>query len=342
MADAIDPVERIETLLSAAEPRIARAFVAAINGLRDELDLAEVERLLLAGDFEGALRLTQTVAEQLGQVSTVTFFAAGQDTATFLSGLDLGTILFDQVNVRAVQAMQVNNLRLISEFTAEQRAATRLALLDGIARGLNPRDQARAFRDSVGLTERQQAAVINYRRLLEGSAADQREALTRELRDRRFDRTVNRSIRTGEALTPDQIDRMVDRYRARYVKYRSEVIGRTEALRSVHQGVEEGYQQAIDAGKLDAEDLIRTWDSSKDSRVRTTHKLLNGQKRAWGEYWQTVNGIIRFPGDPNAAAEETVQCRCVLTTRIRNALKTIRKYRLYKRANDDEVWGMAA
>ena len=342
MADAIDPVERIEALLDTAEPRIARAFVAAINGLRGELDLAEVERLLLAGDFEGALRLTQTVAEQLGQASTVTFFSAGQDTATFLSGLDLGTIVFDQVNTRAVQAMQANNLRLISEYTSEQRAATRLALLDGIARGLNPRDQARNFRDSVGLTERQQAAVINYRRLLEGSAADQREAATRALATKTDQKSAKAAARLGKPFKPEHIDRMVERYRARYVKYRAEVIARTEALRSVHQGVEEGYQQAIDAGKLDAQDLIRTWDSSKDARVRTTHKALNGQRRGWGGTWQTVNGVLRFPGDPNAVAEETVQCRCVLTTRIKGALKTIRKYRLFKRANDDEVWGMAA
>lgn len=343
MPAAIDPSSRIEHLLDAAEPRIARAFRAAIKELGDEIDLKEIERLLINGDIEGALRYTVVVAERIGEASTVTFITSGQDTARFLSGLDLGTIMFSQINVRAVQAMQVNNLRLINEFTAEQRRATRLALLDGIARGLNPVDQARAFRDSVGLTERQQAAVINYRRLLTGDAAEQREALTRELRDRRYDRSVQRSIKTGEALTPTQIDRMVTRYSERYVKYRAETIGRTEALRSVHQGVNEGYEQAIEAGKIDAADLERTWDSSKDKRVRRTHRFLNGQKRPWGGTWATENGIIRYPGDPEAAAEETIQCRCLLTTRIKNALKSIRKYMLYKRAdNDAEVWAMAA
>jgi hypothetical protein len=166
--------------------------------------------------------------------------------------------------------------------------------------------------------------------------------LTRELRDRRFDRSVRRSIRTQEPLTPAQIDRMVERYAQRYVKHRAEVIGRTEALRSVHQGVNEGYEQAIESGKLDRANLERTWDSSRDSRVRRTHRFLNGQKRPWGGTWATENGVIRYPGDPEAAAEETIQCRCLLTTRIRGAIRTVRKYLLYKRANDDEVWGMAA
>ena len=342
MADAIDPASRIDDLLTKAEPRIARAFRAAIQELRDDLDLKLIEQLLINGDVEGALAYTVVVAEHVGEASAVTFVTAGQDTARFLSGLDLGIILFSQINVRAVQAMQANTLRLVTEFSAEQRRATRLALLDGIARGLNPRDQARNFRDSVGLTERQQAAVINYRRLLTGSAADQREALSRELRDRRFDRSVQRSIKTGEALSPEQIDRMVERYSSRYIKYRAEVIGRTEALRSVHEGVNEGYEQAIDAGKIDAADLVRTWDSSKDRRVRRTHRFLDGQKRPWGGTWATENGVLRYPGDPQAPAEETIQCRCLLTTRIKGALKTVRKYLVMKRATGPDVWAMAA
>lgn len=317
MPDHNDTAERIERLLDRAEPRLRRAFLAAIARLEANLDLRAIERLLEGGDFEGALDYTRTVADELGDAATLVFIDAGQDTARFLSGLDLGTVLFNQINVRAVRALQANSLRLISAYTEEQRAATRLALLDGIARGLNPRDQARNFRSSVGLTERQQAAVINYRRLLEGTAAEQRQALTRELRDRRSDRTVRRSIRTGEPLTPAQIERMVERYRNRYVKYRAEVIGRTEAMRSVNQGVEEAYEQAIEAGTLEAGSLTRTWDASRDTRVRRTHRFLHGQKRGWRETWATENGVLRYPGDPDAPPEETVQCRCVLTTRIK-------------------------
>ena len=319
MVDVVDPATRIERLLDRAEPRIARAFRAAVARLKGNLDLDALAKLLAAGDFEAALLYTQDVAQELGHAVNLVYFDAGQDTARFLQGLDLGTILFNQINVRAVRALQENTLRLIVQYTEEQRAATRLALLDGIARGINPRDQARAFRDSIGITERQQAAVINYRRLLSGTAEEQREALTRELRDRRFDRTVRRSIRTDKPLTPAQIERMVTRYAERYVKYRSEVIARTEALRSVHEGVEEAYEQAIEAGVLDADDLVRTWDSSRDTRVRRTHRLLHGQKRAWKETWATENGVLRYPGDPAAPAEETIQCRCLLTTRIKGS-----------------------
>lgn len=328
MADALDPAQRIEDLLDAAEPRIARAFRTAIAQMGTELDLEEIERLLVNGDVEGALRYTQTVARQIGQASALTFIDAGQDTARFLSGLDLGTILFDIVNVRAVNALQLNTLRLITEFTHEQRAATRLALLDGIARGLNPKEQARNFRSSVGLTERQQAAVINYRRLLNGTAAEQTEALNRALHDGRLGPRRNQAGKRSapaKPFTPEQIDRMVERYQARYIKHRAEVIGRTEALRSVHEGVNEGYAQAIEAGSIDPKNLERMWDSSRDKRVRRTHRILQGQKRPWGGTWQTENGVLRYPGDPEAPAEEVIQCRCLLTTRIKGAAKSFRE-----------------
>jgi len=209
--------------------------------------------------------------------------------------------------------MQQERLRLIRNFTADQREATRSALTDGIRRGLNPRDQARMFRDSIGLTGRQQAAVNNYRRLLEEGNS---EALQRQLRDRRFDPTVRRAIRTGEPLTTAQIDRMVSRYSDRMRSYRATVIARTEALRAVHQGTEELYRQAIDEGHLNSDQLMRTWHDADDRRVRASHNRLDGLERRIGDTFPGDEGPLRFPGDPEAPAAETVQCRCVLSTRI--------------------------
>ena len=53
-----------------------------------------------------------------------------------------------------------------------------------------------------------------------------------------------------------------------------------------------------------------------NGRERDTHLLLNGQIKRWGEAWETKNGPIRYPGDPDAPAVETIQCRCALSTRI--------------------------
>lgn len=315
-----DPAQRISDLLDQQETRIANVFRAAIDALKDEVDLDELADLIERGRWEDAMDRLQHASEALGAASNVTFVTSGQSTAQFLTGAGVGRIVFNQVDMLAVAAMQANHLQLVREFTDEQRRATQLALIDGVGSGAGPREQARNFRDSIGLTERQWAAVSNYRRSLELVGSDPRavqDALGRALRDRRGDAQVLRAAREAQPLTREKIDWLITRYTARYVKHRSEVIGRTEALRAVHQGNEEAYRQAIEAGTIDPESLVRKWVTRLDGRERMTHLLLNDQERAWGEPWVTRHGAIRYPGDPDAPASETIQCRCALTTRIR-------------------------
>jgi hypothetical protein len=314
-----DPASRLNALLDQQEPRIANIFRTAIMQLRGEVDLKQIADLLQAGRVNDALEILHGVAEQLGSAVNVAFVTSGQSTAEFLTAAGVGRVAFDQVNFRAVAAMQATRLDLIREFTAEQLRATSVALVSGVEAGINPIDQARNFRDSIGLTTKQWEHVASYRRVLESVGSnedDQMAAIRRELRDGRGDAQIKRAIRDGKPLPKDKIDWLVQRYSDRYIKYRSEVIGRTEALRAVHQGNEEAYRQAIDNGEINAGDLTRKWVTRLDGRERHTHELLNGQPRAFGEPWTTKNGEIKYPGDPDAKAVETIQCRCALTTRI--------------------------
>jgi len=311
---AVDPASRLWALIGKADVRFQRALLNAVNAARDEYTLAALVRLLEDGNIQEALeRVAATGAIRLADEFAAVYTLAGRSTADTLSDALEVLVSFDQVNDRAVFVMQQERLRFIREFNASQRNATRTALVDGIERGLNPIDQARNFRASIGLTQRQQEAVINYRHLLsEGNS----EALSRQLRDRRFDRTIARAIREDKPLTRKQIDTMVSRYNERYIKYRSEVIGRTEALRAVHSGNDEMYRQAIDASQVTVEQLERTWVTARDGRVRDSHSALGGKKRRIDETWDTSNGSLRYPGDPDGPVEETAQCRCALSTRI--------------------------
>lgn len=316
---AVDDEGRTTALIATHEARFRAAFLAAIRDTdRDILD-EELIELIEQGRHEELLERLSEPGEQLAETSERTFIDAAHETARWLNRNALTVqIAFDRVNTDAVFAMQQNRLRLVREFTTQQTAATRQALLRGILDGANPRAQARAFRDSIGLTQRQEAAVANFRRLLSarGDGAPSHEALTRRLRDRRFDRSIQRAQRTGRALDSDHIDRMVTRYRERYLKYRSEVIARTEAMRSVNQGADELYRQAIASGRLHPDEIEREWVATSDARTRDSHSHLNGQTRGLGESWQGLHGTLRYPGDPDALASETAQCRCTLATRI--------------------------
>ncbi len=330
-----EPAERIDRLLDQQEARIATIFRTAINALKDEIDLDELAELLEQGRVNEAIDRLQYAADQLGAASNVAFVTAGQSTADWLNSAGVGRVVFDQVNLLAVAQMQRNRLELIREFTNEQRRATSTALISGVEAGTNPRAAARNFRDSIGLTTNQWGHVASYRAALERigldagnglTEADLRragignpvsDALGRKLRDGRFDRTILAAARKKQPLSREKIDQMVERYTARYIKHRAEVIGRTEALRSVNQGNEEAFRQAIAAGTINQDQIERTWRTRLDSRERKTHRFLNGQKRGWGETWVTENGELKYPGDPDAPGSETIQCRCAILTRIR-------------------------
>lgn len=307
------PSKTLLAMADAMAPKWRARFLAVVKAIREQGTLRRIEELFLAGRVEDALVLSETAALQLGRLYGETFTMAADQTAQLIAnGLNI-TINYDTVNERALNEIRKNQLRLVRQFSEKQRLATREALQDGIRRGINPRDMAREFRGSIGLTDRQVRAVNNYRRMLEELDST---ALRRKLRDARFDRTVTRAIKEGKPLSKQQIDRMVERYRSRYIKYRSEVIARTESLRAVHAGVDEMYQQAFDSGTLRPDALIRTWDTSKDARVRASHRAMDRQQRPPGRPFETgLGNFMRFPGDPEAPPADSIQDRCAVTTR---------------------------
>lgn len=227
---------------------------------------------------------------------------------------------FETPNINALNELRMSLMGLIREVSDDQRAAILQALKDGVARGLNPIEIARSFRGTIGLTSAQERYIANYRRALEQVHADVEakvDALGRALRDGRFDGSVARAFDTGKALTPDQINKMVERYRERWIKHRAETIARTEALTAAHMGELAAWEAAIEAGDIKAHEITQTWVSAHDSRVRLTHRALDSQQRQWGKPFDSPSGAkIRFPGDPLAPPRERINCRCVLTRQI--------------------------
>ncbi len=310
----VDPASRILDLLNTVEPRLRTALLNAITATKQTLTLELLAELITNGRFEDAIEAAAAAgAIRLADGSAAIFTLAGSDGSKFLSDILDVTVGFDQVNERAVDIMRQERLRLIREFSAGQRAATRAALTDGIRRGVNPIEQARNFRGSIGLTVKQQQAVERYRTLLEQGSS---EAMSRDLRDRRFDPSLRRAIRNGTPLRTDQIDRMVSRYSERMLTFRANTIARTESLRALHLGNHQAYTQAIEQGVIGADDLRRKWVTAGDERVRGSHASLHGTIRGIQETFPGFGGPLRFPGDPSAPASETINCRCSLSTRI--------------------------
>ena len=320
-----DPASRVERILSAQEPVFAAAFSQAVRQIRNQFTIGRLADLLESGAFEEALERLEDAASALGVTAAEQVTASAAAAATALSGALVVPIRFDVTNERAVQAIRQERVRLAREFTSEQRQVVTETLADGVTRGLNPRDQARLFKNSIGLTSGQLRQVQNFRRLLEEGSSD---VFSRNLRDRRFDRTIRGAQAAGRVLTGQEIDRMVNRYRERTLAFRSRVIARTEALRSANQGNHLLYSQAAEAGQIPGDFLIRTWRTARDSRVRDSHSSIEGQTILGLETrFTTGNGnSLLYPGDPGAPASDVVQCRCSVATRVFQTLEGLQGF----------------
>jgi hypothetical protein len=315
-----EELDRLDALLARQEASIRRAFEAFVRDVKSPATIREVSRLLALGDTEGALRLVDTYVTRLGSVIPAIFQNAAAAEIAALTA-ELGrlaprvAIAFDPTDPAAADLMRRATLSFIREFTDKQREATRNALIAAMLDGAGPAATARAFRDSIGLTAYQEGVVRNYRRLLEAGSS---EALDRTLRDRRFDSTVARSIRERKPLEPAQVERMVERYRDRMLRRRSETIAQTEGVRVTAQARDEAFRQAAEAAGLDLGLVDEIWNSTRDGRTRETHRAMNRQVRPFGVAFDSPSGAqLRYPGDPSAPAAETINCRCHKTRRIR-------------------------
>lgn len=309
----------IEQLLQREEKAIQEAFLTFLQDTRSNAVLRAVREALETRDTDAALRIADSYVARLGNVIPQVFQNIGiSEGARLYQALGAQfprvAITFDPAHTRAAALMRQNALSFVREFTQQQRATTQRALTQAFLDGAGPREAAQAFRDSIGLTTSQWDAVANYRRLLEEGSA---EALSREYRDRRYDRTVDRAVREGEPLSRTQVNTMVDRYQDRMLAARAETIARTESLRMVNQAREEALNQVIEQTGMARDRITRVWRATNDARTRDTHAAMDGQERGIDEPFESPSGaLIMYPGDPSAPPEETINCRCVVLTEI--------------------------
>jgi hypothetical protein len=306
----------IEALLAKLEPRLRARFREAIAWLRTRYTVKELEQLIADGRAAQVLAddAAKAGAKFAAEVQAV-YIAAARELAEVLSERTGIPVALDATNPRALRQLERMRLQIVGELRREQRDLVVDLVTDAVARGKHPVTAARTVRDALGLTKSQRQHVRNYRRYLE--TLDGR-ALERQLRDRRFDKTVARAIKSGTALTPKQISRMVARYEQRYIRRRATVVAHAHALGAVHGGAFEGWQQAADSGAVRRSEIRRGWRTGPATKHRREfHQSIVGQVVGLDESFISGRGnALRFPHDPEAPLSETLSCRCQVITRL--------------------------
>lgn len=330
------PRQQLEALADTLPDDIREAFLAAIQDVADNAVLDEVIAAIERGDADAAFRALNMndVAMRPLTVALEQAFERGgiAKGLTFPRRLNTSNgravFRFDVRNARAEKWLREQSGSLVTRITDDTRVIVRDALTIGMEQGRNPRNVAldivgrvdpstgRRVGGSIGLTKGQDRWARRAGERLRDLDASY---FGMELRDKRFDRTVQAAIDKGEPLSADTINKLVNRYRDNALRFRGEQIGRTEGIQALNRSEWEATKQAVDLGATSESAVEREWDSAGDGRVRPTHKRMNGQRRALDEPFVSPSGDrLMFPGDTSlgADADEVVACRCRVRTVI--------------------------
>lgn len=289
--------------------RIREALNIVWENVRRSESLANLEYIIETQGISGLLPILDTLPDELSaQLRPVIENAIAESGRVVVQVLPkvavTAPVVFSLVNPRV--GAYINNYvgQMIREVSDETVKAVQIAVNQGVITGRNPRQIARDFRSSIGLTSRQEQAVQRLRAALEKGEAGYVNSLT----------TVTDSAKNAVSagkLSESQIDKIVEQTRLRYVKQRTETIARTESLRATSVGQDLAIREGQITGAISNE-LLKRWLYRHDTRTRDAH-ISAGETNGWipmNRPFSTPLGPLMFPRDPNGSASNTINCRC--------------------------------
>jgi hypothetical protein len=334
--------QRIEALIAQFSPRIRDAFIAAIQAQASSVNITALIQALEIGDTFGAARLLELpqgllfplqeeiraammaggALAELPRVVQGVFAFNGRHPRAEEIVRDLGAVLIQGIQQDTLEAAR----NVITQGMEENRGFRSIALDIVGRRGTNGQREG----GILGLTTQQTDAVMNARailsnpdRLAEYFNADGSPRY--KLSDRRFDGLVRKAIAGKAKLTQGDIDRIVNAHKSKALKYRGDLIGKTESRSAIAQGQYESYQQMAEDPRIDRVEL--TWSHGLSREPRLSHVQMNGVKVQLGQRFDVpADGTLPavsmlYPHDPAAPAEHTLNCRCVAIYRAVPAIR---------------------
>ena len=322
----------LDLIAQQKERDMLKAFAAAVSDIKNTVQLNELESAIERQDTSAVVRLLGIDRAAFEQVDDEIYQAYRTGGLTGVEQIgriptELGNVAFrfDMGAPAAIEWIRAESSQLVTEVVTDQVAMIQQQLERGLELGNNPRTTAldligrynpetgRRTGGTVGLTT-QQAGWVNKARneLLELD----RNYFTRELRDKRYDSIVRKAIEDGKPLTKAQIDNAITQMQSKALKYRGDVIARTESINALRAGQFQAVQQALDVGELDSQDASKAWDATGDSRTRLDHWQMEEKYKDGipiNEAFQFPDGTeAMYPGDNSlgASAKQVIQCRC--------------------------------
>jgi hypothetical protein len=253
-------------------------IVRTFRAVQDQIDLVELSGAIRAGNTDRAAQLI--VDAQLGQMrgpvvrATRNLLEAGGDATAAnvaaVSGKINAGFSFDSLDPEVVNWINSRAGRLITGINDATRQNVREIIRRAVQDGKGPLWAAKEIRKHVPILPAHSAVL-------------------------------DRLIRDGVP------EKRVSRERARFARFRSEMIARTEVITASMEGAGATWRQAMRAGLLDPRVAVKEWVVTNDDRLCPICAPLAGEQRPLNGVFSTGDG--RPPAHP--------MCRCSVSLRVK-------------------------
>jgi F like protein len=270
-AENILLVQRIADRLIA---KFTSQFLGGLDQIRTDILRQQLIEALLRTDILGALEsvqfpnfaatLSPIVEGMLGEA-----MAKAGKALTVPSDLGVG-LRFDLTNPRAVDFIRRRAAELVTRVTDDTRLVLRELIDRAFGEGIPPAKLARLIEQHIGLLPKHAVAAENFR---------------------------IRLLADGKAQA--QVDKLVERYTKKLLRYRATNIARTEIMTASNRGQDELWRQRAEKGLLDLSSAKRVWIASDPCPICTE---LDGQEAGFNE---------TFPGGYDMPPIHP-SCKCTL------------------------------
>lgn len=304
---------RAQRRVNGMQPEMHAAILRAFAIIRDSFTDAEIARIVATGNVEAVMRAALSeavldrafipVRQRIRQNTEHGFKYATADLPKKGRVDGVIAVTFDHLSPDVITAVRELESTAINTLKGEVKETTRAFLENGLRDGKPPTRVARQLRSVIGLAPNQERAVQNFERLLR---AGDREALSRQLRDKRFDATLRRALGpSGSGLTEAQVESMATAYRRRFVAHNAKVNAKAHTNDSYKLGQQLSWKRAEEAGVIPpGHEVTKTWvHLAGQENPRPHHERMNGE---------TVRADQPYSnGDMYAGEHDPLECHCI-------------------------------
>lgn len=259
-----------------ASTKIARNIYSGIKKLREKIPVRNIKDALERNDINLVIDLIpfeefEKSFERMKLELEKNLIESGERGIKYLPKkiekalVEKPEIQFDAKNPRIRKVIDKHVGELITEVTKESKLAVKKIIKFGMNYGISRETLAKQIQNHIGLNSRLETAVSTY-------------AASLLARDLGIDEVVERADKYAEGL----------------LKYRANMIARTESIWAVNHGQLETYRQAIEQGFVEKEKMFKEWVIDPETACEFCRPL-EGERVSVDESFKTDLGTVSAP-----------------------------------------------